>query len=101
MVSPTGVAATPMVALQDRVNRPCTHDKTEMHVRLTISQFIPLLPSSLAILMQVADFGLSTQITQTETHVSSMFQGTLTHMVRRIVCSLSIIHSVKDTDTVL
>ena len=61
----------------------------------------PLLPSSLALLSQVADFGLSTQITQMETHVSSMFQGTLTHMVRRIFCSLSIIHSVKETYTAL
>lgn len=32
--------------------------------------------------VQVADFGLSTKMDHLETHVSSMFQGTLTHMVR-------------------
>ena len=31
--------------------------------------------------MQVADFGLSLQMDHMETHISSVFQGTMTHMV--------------------
>ncbi|GAX79176.1 hypothetical protein CEUSTIGMA_g6616.t1 [Chlamydomonas eustigma] len=34
---------------------------------------------------KVADFGMSSQINQTEGHVSSMFQGTLTHMAPEVL----------------
>ena len=34
---------------------------------------------------KVADFGLSVQMNQTETHVSGLYQGTLTHMAPEVL----------------
>jgi hypothetical protein len=40
-----------------------------------LSALLPLL-----LLVQVGDFGLSLKMDHTDTHISSVYQGTLTHM---------------------